>query len=110
MRVHQRDIVEVNFLFPDGRYKPHLAVVVSNNELNENEGFFYLAMISSKNYNPQYTFEISNNMLSKPLKLKSYVVCQLISGYTERDVLKKCSRVNESVFLEIVEKIKKTIF
>jgi hypothetical protein len=38
------------------------------------------------------------------------VVCQLISGYTERDVLKKCSRVNESVFLEIVEKIKKTIF
>ena len=110
MRVHQRDIVEVNFLFPDGRYKPHLAVVVSNNELNENEGFFYLAMISSKNYNPQYTFEISNNMLSKPLKLKSYVVCQLISGYTERDVLKIFCRVKETVFIEIVEKIKKTIF
>jgi mRNA-degrading endonuclease toxin of MazEF toxin-antitoxin module len=110
MRVNQRDIVEVNFLFPDGKMKPHMAVVVSNDELNENEGFFYLAMISSKNYNPQYTFALSDDMLSKPLKLKSYVVCQLISGYTERDVLKKCSKVNESVFLEIVEKIKETIF
>jgi len=67
-------------------------------------------MISSKNYNPQYTFELKDNMLSKPLRLKSYVVCQLISGYTERDVIKNCSRVNEAVFIEIVEKIKKTIF
>ena len=53
MKINQRDIVEVNFLFPDGKMQPHMAVVVSNNELNENEGFFYLAMISSKNYNPQ---------------------------------------------------------
>ena len=110
MKVNQRDIVEVNFQFPDGKMKPHMAVVVSNDELNEDEGFFYLAMISSKNYNPQYTFELCDEMLSKPLRLKSYVVCQLISGYTERDVMKKCSRVNETVFLEIVEKIKKTIF
>jgi mRNA-degrading endonuclease toxin of MazEF toxin-antitoxin module len=110
MRVYQRDIVEVNFLFPDGKMKPHMAVVVSNDELNENEGFFYLAMISSKNYNPQYTFELKNDMLSKPLWLKSYVVCQLISGYTERDVIKHCSRVNETAFNEIVEKIKETIF
>ena len=110
MKVNQRDIVEVNFLFPDGKMKPHMAVVISNDELNEDEGFFYLAMISSKNYNPQYTFELRDEMLSKPLRLKSYVVCQLISGYTERDVMKKCSRVNETVFLEIVEKIKKTIF
>ena len=35
-----------------------MAVVVSNDELQETEGFFYLAMISSKNYNPQYTFPL----------------------------------------------------
>ena len=110
MRVYQRDIVEVNFLFPDGKMKPHMAVVVSNNELNENEGFFYLAMISSKNYNSQYTYELKNDMLSRPLMLKSYVICQLISGYAERDVIKHCSRVNETIFNEIVEKIKETIF
>jgi mRNA-degrading endonuclease toxin of MazEF toxin-antitoxin module len=110
MKVNQRDIVEVNFLFPDGQMKPHMAVVVSNDELTENEGFFYLAMVSSKNYNPQYTFELKDDMLSTPLRLKSFVVCQLISGYTERDVLKKCSRVNNPAFIEIVEKIKNTIF
>lgn len=55
MRVHQRDIIEVNYLFPDGTTKPHMAIVVSNDELQEAEGFFYLSMISSKNYNPQYT-------------------------------------------------------
>jgi mRNA-degrading endonuclease toxin of MazEF toxin-antitoxin module len=110
MRVHQRDIVEVNFLFPDEKMKPHMAVVVSNDELYENEEYFYLAMISSKNYNSQYTFELNDDMLSKPLSLKSYVVCQLISGYTERHVITNCNRVKETVFMEIVEKIKKTIF
>ena len=110
MKVRQRDIVEVNFLFPNGKTMLHMAIVISNNELNENEGFFYLAMISSKNYNPLYTFELSDEMLTKPLRMKSFVICQLISGYTERDVVKKCSSVNESVFFEIVEKIKKTIF
>jgi mRNA-degrading endonuclease toxin of MazEF toxin-antitoxin module len=90
--------------------KQHMAIVVSNDELNENEEFFYLAMISSKNYNPQYTFELRDDMLSRPLRLKSYVICQLISGYTERDVIKHCSRVKEAAFDEIVEKIKETIF
>lgn len=47
MKVHQRDIIEVNYLFPDGTTKPHMAIVVSNDELQEAEGFFYLSMISS---------------------------------------------------------------
>jgi hypothetical protein len=31
----QRDIIELNFLMPNGESKPHPAVVVSNNELFE---------------------------------------------------------------------------
>jgi hypothetical protein len=27
MKYHQKDIVEVNFLFPDGTFKPHPAIV-----------------------------------------------------------------------------------
>jgi len=30
MRVYQRDIVEVNFLFPDGKMKPHMAEAAFN--------------------------------------------------------------------------------
>ena len=33
MKYHQKDIVEVNFLFPDGTFKPHPAIIVSNDEL-----------------------------------------------------------------------------
>ena len=48
MRYHQRDIVEVSFFFPDGTSKPHPALIVSNDELQMDEGFIYLCMISSK--------------------------------------------------------------
>lgn len=110
MKVHQRDIIEVNYLFPDGTSKPHMAIVVSNDELQETDNFFYIAMISSKNYIPQYTYPLENEMLTKPLSKKSYVICQLIGGYTERDVIKICSRIKTNAFHDIVEKIKQTIF
>ena len=110
MKYTQRDIVEVNFLLPNGELKPHMALVVSNDELQEDDDVLYLALISSKNYLPKYTYPLKNEMLSKPLAKQSYVVCQIISGYTERDILKKSNRVSVVYFKEIVEKIKKSIF
>jgi len=110
MKYSQKDIVEVNFLLPNGEFKPHMALVVSNDELQEDDEVIYLALISSKNYLPKYTYSLRNDMLSKPLAKQSYVVCQIISGYTERDILKKCSRVSTPYFEEIVDKIKTSIF
>jgi mRNA-degrading endonuclease toxin of MazEF toxin-antitoxin module len=110
MKISQRDIVEINYTFPNGKSKPHMAIVVSNDELQFDEGFFYVVMISSKNYNPQYTFELKNEMLAKPLQQQSYVICQLFGGYTEQQVIKKCGQVKEYAFLEIVKKIKEVIF
>ena len=47
MKYHQRDIVEVSFLFPDGTFKPHPAIIVSNDQLQEDEeGMFYLVLIT----------------------------------------------------------------
>ena len=46
MKYHQRDIVEVSSLFPDGTFKPHPAIIVSNDELQEDEdGMFYLVLM-----------------------------------------------------------------
>ena len=42
MKYEQRDVVEVNFMFPDGSLKPNPALIISNNELQENEGYIYL--------------------------------------------------------------------
>lgn len=110
MKYEQRDIVEVNFMFPDGTFKSHPALIVSNNELQENEGYIYLCMISTKDYNPQYTFALGDEMLTKPMPKKSYVKCQLLMGNIERDVVRKISRIKQPYFDQIVEKIKKSIF
>lgn len=110
MKYHQRDIVEVNFMFPDGSFKPHPALIVSNDELQEDEGFIYLCMISSKAYNPQYNFELKNEMLTTPLNKQSFVKCQLLVGNIERDVIQRISRLKQPYFDQVVEKIKETIF
>lgn len=110
MKYHQRDIVEINFMFPDGSFKPHPALIVSNDELQENEGFIYLCMISSKAYNKQYHFELDDEMVTKPLLKKSYVKCQLLVGNVERDVIRKISRINQPYFDQIIEKVKVSIF
>lgn len=110
MRYHQRDIVEISFLFPDGTCKPHPALIVSNDELQEDEGFIYLCMISSKAYNPQYNYPLADEMLTEPMLKQSYVKCQLLVGNIERDVIRKISRLKQPYFNEVVEKIKDTIF
>lgn len=110
MRYEQRNIVEINFMFPDGTSKPHPALIVSNNELQAEEGFIYLSMISSKAYNPQYNFELRSEMLTTPLLKQSFVKCQLLVGDVERDVIRKISRVKQPYFNQIIEKIKTTIF
>lgn len=110
MKYEQRDIVEINFVFPDGTSKPHPALIISNNELQEVEGFIYLCMISSKNYNPEYSYPISDYMLTVPMAKQSYVKCQILVGDIERDVIRKISRMKQPFFDEVIDKIKKTIF
>lgn len=110
MKYEQRDVVEINFMFPDGTSKPHPAIIVSNNELQEAEGFIYLCMISSKDYHDEYCYPLEDDMLTVPMQKKSYVKCQLLVGDVERDVIRKLSRVHQPYFNEIVEKIKDTIF
>lgn len=110
MKYSQRDIVEINFMFPDGTFKPHPALIVSNNDLQEDEGFIYLCMISFKSYNGKYNFELENEMLTMPMSKKSYVKCQILVGNIERDVIRKISRMKQPYFDKVIEKIKQTIF
>ncbi|MBQ9435739.1 MAG: type II toxin-antitoxin system PemK/MazF family toxin [Bacteroidales bacterium] len=113
MKYHQRDIVEVNFLFPDGTFKPHPAIIVSNDELQvDEEGMFYLVLITSNDWlNPQYSYPLTDEMIvghtfSKP----SLVKCQIITGNIERDVVKRLGCIKQKYFDEIVDKIIESIF
>ena len=111
MKYHQRDIVEVNFLFPDGTFKPHPAIIVSNDELQEDElGLLYLVLITSNDkINPQYSYPLSDEMLvDHTFEKPSLVKCQIIAGYVERDIYRKLGSIKN--FNEIVDKTIESIF
>ena len=113
MKYHQRDIVEVSFLFPDSTFKPHPAIIVSNDELQEDEaGMCYPVLITSNDWlNPQYSYPLSDDMVdgftfSKP----SLVKCQIITGNIERDVQRRLGSLKQKYFDEVVDKIIESIF
>ena len=113
MKYHQRDIVELSFLFPDGTLKPHPAIIVSNDQLQEDEdGMFYLVLITSNDWlNPQYSYPLTDEMIvghtfSKP----SLVKCHIIAGNIERDVTRRLGSIKQIYFDEIVDKIVESIF
>jgi hypothetical protein len=67
-------------------------------------------MISTKEYNDEFSVELTNAMLTKPLLKKSYVKCQLIQSYTINEVISKISSVKPSYFEEIKQVIFDTVF
>ena len=108
MTVNQRDIIEVNFYHSDFGFKLHPAIVVSNNTLNENEDYFYIVLISSKNTFPEYSYPLTDEMTTCKFQKKSYVKCQVLTS--EKLVMKKLGTMKKVYFDEMVEKIKISIF
>jgi mRNA-degrading endonuclease toxin of MazEF toxin-antitoxin module len=111
MKIKQRDIVNVEFIFPDGKAKNHYAIIVSNNELIENEGFVYLVLITSKDYNSDYYYELSNDMLiNYSFPKTSYVKCHILMTTMENIVSFPLGQIKKHYFDEIVQRIIYSIF
>lgn len=110
MKVNQRDIVELNFQLPNGKFKIHPALVISNQNVLDAEEIFYAVMISSKEYNDEFTFELTHAMLTKPLSKISFVKCQLIQSYYVEEVISKISSVKPLYFGKIKQIIFDTVF
>jgi len=110
MRVQQRDIVELNFELPDGKLKSHPALIISNEHVLNTEDIFYAVMISSKPFNDEFTFELHDTMLTKPLPKKSYVKCQLIQSYSTDEVISKISSMKVAFFEQVKKMIFDTVF
>lgn len=110
MKYHQKDVVEINFLFPNGVMKPHPAIIISNDELQEVEGFVYLVLISSKNYNDEYSYPLRDEMLSFCMQKQSFVKCQLITANPDETIIRRLGFIKEPYFSEIKEKIITSIF
>ena len=94
-------------------FKPHPAIIVSNDQLQEDEdGMFYLVLISSNDWlNPQYSYYLTDDMIvGHTFDKPSFVKCQIIAGYIERDVIRCMGSIKEPFFNEIVDKIVESIF
>ena len=106
-RVYQREIVEVPFVFPDGRVLSHPALVVSCDELQIVEpGLFYAVLISSKNLIPQLTIPIKNEWLSVPLPKESFFVTHIINPFNVKDVVAHYnSFLLKPYFDDVVDKV-----
>jgi mRNA-degrading endonuclease toxin of MazEF toxin-antitoxin module len=102
MKVQQRDIIELNYELPNGKFKAHPALVISNSNVLETADIFYTVMISSNPMNEAFNFELDNSMLTKPLSKKSFVKCQLIQSYTTDEVISKISTLKQSSFEKVL--------
>jgi mRNA-degrading endonuclease toxin of MazEF toxin-antitoxin module len=111
MKINQRDIINVEFMFPNGEIKTHYAIVVSNNELIEAEGFVYLALITSKDYNSEYYFKLSDDMiLNFRFPKKSYVKCHILMVTVDNILSPRVGTIKKAPFEQIKNRIIESIF
>lgn len=119
--VHQGDIIEVDFILPGGIVKKHPALVVSepikdapykgrNGKFYDE--FFYVLLISSKNYSSDHCVEIKPEwVVGTPLEKQSYFVTHIISACRYDSI--SCNRgtcLNEDAFNEVLDKILENVF
>lgn len=111
-KVPQRDIIEVPYQLTDGTIKPHMALVLSTEKLlSAEDGMFYAVLISSKNLNPEFTMEIRNEWLSKPLSKQSYFVTHVVSYYRTDEVIQSFNNyVKKAFFDPILNKVILSMF
>ncbi|MBI5219802.1 MAG: type II toxin-antitoxin system PemK/MazF family toxin [Bacteroidia bacterium] len=111
MAVQQREIVEVCYPLPNGKLKPHPVIVISNEDIFDTEGIFYGVMLSTKDFNSDYIFEITDDMLTKAKKRdESYVKCQLIQAFNENEITGRYGYIKKEPFEKLKQKIIESIF
>jgi len=109
--VYQRDIVEV--IFDDDLGGNHPAIVLSNRLVQEIEGYFICVMMTSSNFDDEFTFVIEDAMLMKPMRRKHYQArCHLIN-FIPVDAMVKNRHSNQmkvDSFKALIKKINDSTF
>lgn len=108
--VSQRDIVEV--VFPD-QGGNHPAIVISNNLVQEVEGFFVCVMMTSSDYDDEFSFPITDSMCVKPLNRKHCEArCHLINFVDMDSIITNShnDQLKVQYFKELINKINQTTF
>lgn len=109
--LNQRDIVEV--LFDDEFGGNHPAIVLSNRLVQEVEGYFVCVMMTSSNFDDEFSFVINDEMLVKPINRKHCEArCHLLNFVPVEAILKNNHRnqIKLEPFKDLIKKINETTF
>lgn len=109
--VYQRDIVEVIFDHDFGGNHP--AIILSNKLVQEVEGYFVCVMITSSDFDDEFSFVIKDNMLTKPLNKKHCEArCHLINFVPIDSIIvnKHRNQIKINPFKELIKKINNSTF
>jgi len=109
MKIGQGDIIEINFKLPEGIFKPHPCLVISNNDINEYEAAYIVVMISGVPRKDNYSYFLEEYMLTKTPKKASQVRCHMITMANYNEVLGTHGRIKKQYLSEIIEKIKSEV-
>lgn len=117
MRVRQRDITIVNFQLDENDFQEHPVLILSNDDIINNEAFFTVVMLSTTPHEDDYTFLLENDMFNfefKPqLKTpyhKPQIRCNLIGVISKKEIVNRMGSMKKEYFCQAVEHIKTIVF
>lgn len=119
MKAAFRDIIFTNYELPNGSYQPHLALILSNDDINQYEGYYITVMLSSTPVEDDYSFLVDSNMFNFDFKArlkspnhKPQVRCHLIAAIKEEDLVisKRYGTMKKVFFDQVVQKIANSVF
>jgi hypothetical protein len=113
--VSQRDIVEVPTLdIVDSEAETHPVIILSSTDaINMEEGFVGVMLTSSKKFDDEFTFEIDDRMLTKPMGKYCQARTHLIGFFLTEKVARNRhynSKIKEDYFKQLIKHINRVTF
>ena len=76
----------------------------------EIEGFYICIMLSTKDFNPEFIFEIQPKMLTYPSDKISYAKCQLITRIKPNAIIRRFGSLKSEYFKQLLTKLNLSVF
>ncbi|MDX9751302.1 MAG: hypothetical protein RBT71_09510 [Flavobacteriales bacterium] len=103
--IAQRQIVTVRY--PVSAH-PHPAVVLSVEEGNDD--WVVCVMISSVDWNDEFSFPLAADMIEPPMSKRSEVRLHLVGGFPPESVIPDRQRMRPAAFKRLLKEVNRAVF
>ena len=115
MPYHRGDIIELAFLIPGtNRTQQHPAVIISNQDVYNNDGIYICVMITHSDLNDMFAFELSKNMFINSAniptgKAKAHLIAYVLANQIIPNHNTKMNRMKSTYVNKLVDFINFTV-